>query len=158
MLDLGPYRSWDERAVADPYVMETVGWLYMYYLGQDRAARQRIGVARSKDGIVWEKLLTNPVVDFSAPAGEPAVFVWKGHYWMLITERDAHEHRTLAALWSNDGIHWTRQPGAIHGDQPWDSVVLCDPTVVGAMVWFGGGDVPSPDERLHGQIGMGWIQ
>jgi predicted GH43/DUF377 family glycosyl hydrolase len=173
VLDVGPYRSWDERAVADPYVVEVDGWLYMYYLGQDRAVppHQRIGVARSRDGISWEKLRSNPIVDMAAPgsggmdergAGEPAVFVWRGHYWMLITGRDAHEHRTLAALWSNDGIHWTRLPQVFSGDQPWDSTVLCDPSVIvtdaGVRIWFGGGDVARPDEGLHGQIGVGTIQ
>ena len=173
VLDVGPYRSWDERDVADPYVIEIGGWLYMYYLGQDRAVppHQRIGVARSRDGIAWEKLRSNPIVDMSAPgsggmdengAGEPAVFVWRGHYWMLITGRDAHEHRRLAALWSNDGIHWTRQPQVFSGDQPWDSMVICDPTVLvdgaAVRVWFGGGDVARPDERIHGQIGVGTLQ
>jgi len=174
VLDVGPYRSWDERAVADPYVVEAGGWLYLYYLGQDRAVappRQRIGVARSRDGISWEKLRTNPVVDISAPgsggmdengAGEPAVFIWKGRYWMLITGNDAQEHRRLAMYWSNDGVHWKRQPGAFSGDQSWDRVVVCDPTVVvdGSQVrlWFGGGDINSRDEGLHGQIGMGAVE
>jgi predicted GH43/DUF377 family glycosyl hydrolase len=171
VLEVGPYQSWDERGVADPYVIEIGGWLYMYYLGQDRAARQRIGVARSRDGVTWEKLRTNPIVDISAPgsgamdvrgAGEPAVFVWKGHYWMLLTGRDDHEHRRLAALWSSDGVLWTRQAGAISGDQPWDNTVICDPTVLvdgsSARLWFGGGDVASNDEGLHGQIGVGSLQ
>jgi predicted GH43/DUF377 family glycosyl hydrolase len=171
VLDVGPYRSWDERAVADPYVIETGGWLYLYYLGQDRAARQRIGVARSRDGIHWEKLRTNPIVEIADPgsggmdehgAGEPAVFVWKGRYWMLITGRDAGEHRRLAALWSDDGVRWTRQAGSFAGDQDWDRAVICDATVVvegsGVRVWFGGGDVARNDERLHGQVGTGRLE
>src|SRR5215471_14135598 len=58
VLDLGPSGSWDERAVADPYVIRIEPYFYMYYLGQDRAdpPRQRIGVARSRDGENWEKL------------------------------------------------------------------------------------------------------
>jgi predicted GH43/DUF377 family glycosyl hydrolase len=173
VLDVGPYRSWDERAVADPYVLEIDGWLYMYYLGQDRAVRQRIGVARSQDGISWEKLRANPVVDISPPgsgamdengAGEPAVFLWKGLYRMLITGRDSLEHRRLAALSSSDGVHWTRQLGAIAADQAWDSAVICDPAVIAdqpsgvVRFWFGGGDVARPDERIHGQIGAGAIR
>ena len=171
VLEPGPYQSWDERAVADPYVVEVGDWLYMYYLGQDRAVRQRIGVARSRDGISWEKLRSNPIVETAEPgsggmdedgAGEPAVYIWKGRYWMILTGNDAHEHRRLALLWSGDGVHWTRQPGAFSGDQTWDSVVVCDPTVVvdssGVRLWFGGGDKPSRDERLHGQIGIGSIQ
>jgi hypothetical protein len=36
--------------------------------------------------------------------------------------------------------------------------VICDPTIElldGRLtVWFGGGDAPSPDENLNGQIGV----
>jgi hypothetical protein len=28
----------------------------------------------------------------------------------------------------------------------------------GIRVWFGGGDVASPDENLHGQIGVAMLQ
>jgi predicted GH43/DUF377 family glycosyl hydrolase len=171
VLDVGPYESWDERDVADPYVIEVGEWLYMYYLGQDRARRQRIGVARSQDGMNWEKLRSNPVVEMAQPgsggvdeggAGEPAVFVWKGHYRMLITGTDAKQHRHLSALWSNDGVHWTREAAVISGEQAWDAIVVCDPTVVveetGVRLWFGGGDTTRPDEGLHGQIGVGRVE
>jgi hypothetical protein len=43
------------------------------------------------------------------------------------------------------------------GNQPWDSKVVCDPSVMvspgGLRVWFGGGDRAEPAENLHGQIG-----
>src|SRR5262245_24419843 len=42
-LETGPRGSWDERGVADPYVIRAGEYLYMYYLGQDRARRQRLG-------------------------------------------------------------------------------------------------------------------
>ncbi len=60
----GPFDSWDERTVADPYVIRIDPYFYMYYLGHDRAQppQQRIGVARSRDGIVWEKLRSNPIL------------------------------------------------------------------------------------------------
>ncbi len=105
VLDLGPYQSWDERAVADPYVIEAGGWLYLYYLGQDRSARQRIGVARSQDGVSWEKLRANPIVEISDAgsggmdehgAGEPAVFFSQGPL------PDA-DHRTRRARASTSG-------------------------------------------------------
>ncbi len=39
---------------------------------------------------------------------------------------------------------------------------MCDPTVEVTpgeiRVWFGGGDVPSPDQGLHGQIGVGVLR
>ena len=60
VLEPGPYMSWDERGVADPWVMRVEPYFYLYYLGQDRAGRQRLGVARSRDGIGWEKLRSSP--------------------------------------------------------------------------------------------------
>lgn len=161
VLDTGPAGSWDERAVADPYVLRAGGAFYMYYLGQDRAVRQRIGVARSTDGVRWEKLRSNPVLEMDsdeAGIGEPAAWPYQGFYWMLYTVRDFNENRYLRLARSTDGVHWTRLEAQFRGTQAWDSKVVCDPTVVvegdRILVWFGGGDVASPDENLHGQIGF----
>jgi predicted GH43/DUF377 family glycosyl hydrolase len=161
VLETGPFMSWDEVAVADPYVIRIGNYFYMYYLGQDRTVRQRLGVARSTDGIRWEKLRANPILDMEdeeAGLGEPAVWQYQGFYWMLYTVRDFSENRYLRLARSTDGIQWTRLPQQFRGEQPWNSKVICDPTVVVAgdrmLVWFGGGDVASPDENLHGQIGF----
>jgi hypothetical protein len=59
---------------------------------------------------------------------------------------------------STDGVHWEKLPAVFEGRHAWDSRVICDPTIElldGRLaVWFGGGDAPSPDENLHGQIGV----
>jgi hypothetical protein len=161
VLDVGPMGSWDERVVADPYVIRIEPYFYMYYLGQDRAIRQRIGVARSGDGIHWEKLRANPVVemdDEEAGIGEPAVWQSDGFYWMLYTVRDFAEGRYLRLARSTDGVRWTKLAVRYKGTEAWNSKVICDPSVVvesgRILVWFGGGDVASPDENLHGQIGF----
>jgi predicted GH43/DUF377 family glycosyl hydrolase len=153
--------SFDERSAADPYVIRIDPYFYMYYLGQDRAVRQRLGVARSLDGKQWEKLRANPILeaaDDEAGLGEPAVWQSDGFYWMLFTVRRFDETRFLGLARSTDGVRWTRLPVKYAGTQPWNSKVLCDPTVVvesGTIkVWFGGGDAASPDENLHGQIGF----
>jgi predicted GH43/DUF377 family glycosyl hydrolase len=153
--------SWDERAVADPYVIRIQPHFYMYYLGQDRAVRQRIGVARSDDGLHWEKLRANPVVEMDeeeAGIGEPAVWQSDGFYWMLYTVRDFAENRYLRLARSTNGVRWSKLAVRYKGTEAWNSKVICDPTVVvdggRILVWFGGGDVASPDENLHGQIGF----
>lgn len=171
VLRCGPRGSWDERGVADPYVLEVAGTLYMYFLGQDRARRQRLGVARSEDGRRWRKLRANPILELGEPGsfdenglGEPAVWASHGSYWMLYTGRDRAEHRRVGLARSYDGIHWRRVSDAAlaEGARPWNSAVICDPTVVeesGRLrVWFGGGDRPRPDERLNGQIGLAELQ
>ncbi len=165
VLEPGPRGSWDERGVADPYVIEAGGAFYMYYLGQDRARRQRLGLARSRDGVAWEKLRSNPILELGGlnafdeiGLGEPAVFVWQNVYWMMYTGRDRAEHRRLGLAWSRDGVQWTRLPWVAEGRQPWNQAVLCDPTALveadTVHVWFGGGSKPSPDENLDGQIGF----
>jgi predicted GH43/DUF377 family glycosyl hydrolase len=165
VLTTGPYGSWDERGVADPYVIRAGRGYYMFYLGMDRARRQRLGVAASDDGVIWYKLRSNPILElgefgaFDAKGlGEPAVWALRGYYWMLYTGRDAGEMRRLGLARSRDGVHWEKLPLVIGGEQAWDSKVICDPAVITngdqVTVWFGGGDVASPDQNLDGQIGL----
>jgi predicted GH43/DUF377 family glycosyl hydrolase len=169
VLKTGPRGSWDEGGVADPYVIERNGELYMYYLGMDRARRQRLGVARSADGAVWEKLISNPIMELGDPGtfdeiglGEPAVWSSGGSYWILYTGRARGERRRIGLAKSPDGIVWTREPLVIEVASDWDREVVCDPTVEvlpdGVRIWFGGGDVPRPDQGLHGQIGVGMLR
>jgi predicted GH43/DUF377 family glycosyl hydrolase len=166
----GPRGSWDERATGDPYVIRLEdGFYYMYYLGEDRARRQRLGVARSRDGVTWEKLRASPVLELGGAGafdeeglGEPAVWKSDGWYWMLYTGRDRKENRRLGLARSADGVKWERTPLVIAGESAWDGRVVCDPTVEaaaeGVRVWFGGGDAASPDENLHGAIGLGSLR
>lgn len=170
VIDLGPRGSWEERGVADPYVVRFGGAFYAYYLGQDRAKQQRLGVARSADGVTWTKLRSNPVLELGEPGtfdenglGEPAVWFWGGSYWMLYTGRDRNEVRRMGLAQSRDGVRWTKLPApVIAGDRAWNREVVCDATVEvrrdGVHVWFGGGDQPKPDERLNGQIGYAMLR
>jgi predicted GH43/DUF377 family glycosyl hydrolase len=171
VLHSGPYRSWDEKGVADPYVIQADGWFFMYYLGQDRARRQRLGVARSRDGKEWQKYRGNPILKLGATGrfdetglGEPAVWSEQNWYWMLYTARDPKEHRRLGLAKSRDGVNWTRvteQP-VLSGSQAWNSAVVCDPHVVAGtsplQVYFGGGNQPQPAENLNGQIGYATLK
>lgn len=169
VLGYGPRGAWDERAVADPYALRIGPYFYLYYLGQDRARRQRLGVARSADGVRWEKLRANPILELGGAGafdeeglGEPAVWSSGGWYWMLYTGRDRQENRRLGLARSHDGVTWRKLPQVFSGPQPWSGKVICDPSVEvrpeGVRVWFGGGDVASPDENLHGQIGVAWLR
>jgi len=165
----GPRGSWDERGVADPYVIRAGATLYMFYLGQDRAARQRLGLARSRDGVRWEKLRGNPILELGDPGafdenglGEPAVWQAKGFYWMLYTGRDTHENRRLGLARSTDGVVWHKLPAVFSGSEAWDARVVCDASVLASesqvRVWFGGGDKARPDENLDGQIGFAMLR
>lgn len=171
VVPVGPRGSFDERAAADPYVIRRGEYFYLFYLGQDRARRQRLGIARSLDGVVWEKLRSNPVLELGGIGsfdenglGEPAVWTSGGAYWMLYTGRDRSERRRLGLARSIDGVNWQRDSSfaPVEGDQSWNSAVLCDPSVEvhgnEVRVWFGGGDLPRPDQGIHGQIGLGLLR
>jgi predicted GH43/DUF377 family glycosyl hydrolase len=164
VLDKGPRGSWDEMGVGDPEVIRLRRQYYMFYVGMDRARRQRLGVATSADGIVWYKLRQNPILELGADGkfdenglGEPAVWASNGYYWMLYTGRARDEVRRIGMARSQDGVQWERLPEVFAGDRPWNSKVICDPTVLvesgRVRVWFGGGDVARPDQNIHGQIG-----
>lgn len=119
----------------------------------------------------WEKLRSNPILELGEVGsfdenglGEPAVWSSGGSYWMLYTGRDHGERRRIGLARSSDGVHWARELNfkPIAGDQPWNREVMCDPSVevMGDQirVWFGGGDLPRPDQGLHGQIGLGFLK
>lgn len=165
VLETGPRGSWDERGAGDPYVIRAGPNYYMFYLGMDRSERQSLGVAMSADGVAWYKLRSNPILqpgDYGSfdenGLGEPAVWVAHGYYWMLFTGRDRNENRRLGLARSREGIRWEKLPAVIAGDQQWNTKVICDPTVImegdHVRVWFGGGDVPRPDQNIDGQIGL----
>jgi predicted GH43/DUF377 family glycosyl hydrolase len=170
VLELGPRGSWDERGVADPYAVRYGGLYYLYYLGQDRAARQRLGVARSADGVTWTKFRLNPVLELGEAGafdenglGEPAVWFSNGSYWMLYTGRDRAENRRMGFARSQDGVAWRKLTAPVlAGTFPWNRKVVCDATVEvisgGVRVWYGGGSVARPDERLNGHIGYGMLR
>lgn len=167
VLEPGPRRSWDEAAVADPYVFRCGEIYTMYYLGQDVRGVQRLGAATSPDGVRWQKSDRNPLLEPGGPEefderglGEPAVFFADGEFWMLYVGRDAHEARRVGWARSSDGVRWTKAPerGLLAGGSGWDAAVFCDPTVVvdagRLLLWYGGGNRPSPDENLNGAIGL----
>ena len=169
VLDFGPRGGWDEISLGDPYVTSIGDFFYLYYLGQDRARRQRLGLARSRDGVHWQKLRANPVLELGgydafdeAGLGEPAVWRSHGSYWMLYTGRDRSERRRMGMAGSANGVEWRRVPPVIAGEHEWNSAVVCDATVLPGnghvRVWFGGGNRPSPDENLNGAIGVAYLR
>lgn len=162
----GPRGSWDETAVADPYALACGEWFYLFYLGQNRHGRQRLGLARSRDGVHWQKEHRNPLLAGGGPGafdergvGEPAVFRAGDTFYMLYAGRSRGEHRQIGWAESPDGVNWKKMENAprLAGGAEWSRAVVCDPEILveeGRLkVLFGAGDKPSPDENLNGAIG-----
>ncbi|WP_237710281.1 hypothetical protein [Rhodanobacter fulvus] len=167
VLDVGRPHAWDGKAVGDPYVIVRGSKLYLYYLGMDEHNIQRLGVAMSSDGERWTKFAGNPILDVGAAStfdenglGEPSVVFSAPFYYMIYTGRSASESRDLGYAISSDGVSWKKMStaGVFTDRKGWNDKVICDSTILGNddgsfTVWYGGGDVARPDERIDGQIG-----
>jgi hypothetical protein len=86
------------------YALPSGGWRMWY---KDEAHGSHIYAADSEDLNRWE--VVGPVVISSAQEG-PAVFWWRGAYWMLIDRWQG-----MAVLRSADLMNWTAQMGTILG-------------------------------------------
>ncbi|MBB6678786.1 hypothetical protein H4Q31_15960 [Cohnella lubricantis] len=171
VLTTGPDHTWDSMGVADPYVIKHKDFYYMYYLGMDEMSVQRLGVARSRDGVVWEKSVANPILDVGTKGsfdenglGEPSVFYNAPYFYMVYTGRDAGEKRDIGLAVSLDGVHWKKQNyNGLFADRKsgtWDDSVICDTTfwmddnASSLWMWYGGGNKPLPAEGLNGAVGL----
>ncbi|SCW85490.1 Glycosyl hydrolases family 32 N-terminal domain-containing protein [Paenibacillus tianmuensis] len=170
VLTAGDKHSWDSNGVADPYVIEHNGMLYMYFLGMDEMQVQRLGIARSEDGIKWEKI-GKPIMDVGPKGsfdenglGEPSVIYYAPYFYMLYTGRAADEKRDIGVAISLDGVNWKKlNYNGLFNDRKidtWDGSVICDTTILlenesGLLnVWYGGGNKPEPAQNLNGDVGL----
>jgi hypothetical protein len=94
-----------ERVIdAFVYAKPSGGWRMWY---KDEAHGSQIYAADSEDLFSWK--VRGPVVTGSAQEG-PAVFWWRGSYWMIVDRWQG-----MAVLRSDDLERWTEQPGRILG-------------------------------------------
>ncbi|WP_322924136.1 hypothetical protein [Paenibacillus campi] len=171
VLEVGSEHTWDSDGVADPYVIKHGDYLYLYYLGMNEMKVQRLGVARSKDGIHWDKLSSNPILDVGAAGtfdenglGEPSVVYYAPYFYMIYTGRNASETRDVGLAISSDGINWRKMDtaGLFPNRAPgsWDQYVICDTTLWldsptnKLYAWYGGGNKQEPAQNLNGNIGL----
>ena len=166
---LGGGQDWESAGIGDPYVIEFDGKLYMYYLGQNELGIQSLGLASSTNGTDWIEYKNNPIMDVGAKGafdeaglGEPSVIYKAPYFYMVYTGRNANEQRNIGIAVSSDGVTWKKHnyEGIVDlFGNTWNNQVICDTTLMedddgSILVWYGGGNVPSPDENLNGNIGL----
>lgn len=167
VLSTGDEGTWESNAVADPYAIVKNDVIYLYYLGQNEAGIQRLGVAMSIDGMKWTKSVANPILDVGSAGafdenglGEPSVYYESPYYYMLYTGRNMKEERNIGLAVSLNGIDWRKfsYNGEFHQSEEWNSAVICDTTFQKVdeevLVYYGGGNEPEPAQNLNGQIGV----
>ncbi|WP_240543580.1 family 43 glycosylhydrolase [Spirosoma foliorum] len=78
---LKPELPWEGECIEGASVVERNGQLYMFYAGAYNNWPQQIGVARSTDGIHWERVQSEPFLKNGAPgtwnsseSGHPHIF------------------------------------------------------------------------------------
>ncbi len=73
-----PGAAWESARVAGAHVFRHDGWLYAAYIGfADGFEDSAIGIARSSDGIHWQRHVGNPVLARGAPGGFDSINVYK---------------------------------------------------------------------------------
>ena len=129
------------RLSADPYVIR-IGepYFYLYYLGQDRARRQRLGLARSRDGAsAGRSCRSSPVLELGGAGSRSMRSAWESprcgrHTWLVLDalHRPRRLPKTAASAWPApvDGVACGSSCRSFFeaSADPWDSrTVLCDP-------------------------------
>jgi predicted GH43/DUF377 family glycosyl hydrolase len=78
---LEPMLPWEKQCIEAPSVMRRGDTLVMFYAGGYNNDPQQIGIATSRDGLAWTRLMTEPLVGNGRPgtwnsseSGHPGVF------------------------------------------------------------------------------------
>ena len=78
---MGSYESFDENGLGEPALWSMHGWYWMLYTGRARDEQRRMGIARSRDGLHWDRLpdiLTGGQAWNAKVACDPTVLVEGG--------------------------------------------------------------------------------
>lgn len=100
---LYPQLEWEGECIEAPSVIVRGDWLYMFYAGAYNNWPQQVGIARSSDGVHWQRLSDEPFLRVGEPgewncseSGHPHIF------------NDAANGRTYLFYQGNDtkGKNW----------------------------------------------------
>ncbi|KPJ79006.1 MAG: hypothetical protein AMJ54_00670 [Deltaproteobacteria bacterium SG8_13] len=139
VLGPGVAGAWDSESVAHPSVMRRAGVFWMYYGGTD-GNRQRIGLARSGNGIDWKKL-PGPVFSPGPPGSwdaggvnHPSVLHDGRRFVMAYAgwpDGRSAIYSQIGIAVSTDGMKWSRlaaKPVLGYGGKGhWDEIGLMAP-------------------------------
>lgn len=118
---LKPELDWEKRCIEAPTVCRRGDTLYMFYAGGYNNEPQQIGVASSRDGIVWKRLSDRPFLPSGPPgswneseSGHPGVFVdADGTTWLF---HQGNNDRGKTWYLSRVRIGWKEGAPVVEGD------------------------------------------
>lgn len=112
---LKPEFPWEETCTEGASVIRINGWYYMFYAGAYNNRPQQIGLARSRDGVKWNKISNKPFLQNGDPgtwnsseSGHPHIFMDRdGRTWLFFQgNNDSGKTWYLSKieiLWNEDG-------------------------------------------------------
>lgn len=155
VIDLGPTGSPDEVQAATPSVLRESDGYRMWYAAWAPRSNHTICVARSRDGISWERENGGRSVEGLNPATAfgPAVCRSGSDYVMLYMSLATT--RAIYAAASSDGLHWRMlnagRPVIVPSGHGFDANVAGHPwvekTVQGYRIWYTGYDTSGSSLR-----------
>ena len=118
---LRPELPWEQQCIEAPSVCRRGEVLYMFYAGAYNNAPQQIGVATSRDGLKWTRLLTSPFLPHGKPgtwnaseSGHPGVYVAPNGETHLFYQGNNDRGRTWYL--SRVKLDWTERGPVLAGE------------------------------------------
>ena len=159
VLSPGNSGAWEDAGVGHPSVIYDGSQFVMAYRGWevgDPDTRSRIGIATSDNGIDWQRLADNPVLEYGDQGewdefGLLAPRLWSddGRYYMNYSGKDVgsrlssvgHAYADSLASWKKDSSN----PMIDHNTVPYEEIEWAAPVQIGQFwflltpAWFDGG-------------------
>jgi len=118
---LRPELPWEQQCIEAPSLCRRGEVLYMFYAGAYNNAPQQIGVATSRDGLKWTRLLTSPFLPHGKPgtwnaseSGHPGVYVAPNGETHLFYQGNNDRGRTWYL--SRVKLDWTERGPVLAGE------------------------------------------
>ncbi len=142
----GQIGAWDSATVEVGSVFWNGTMFLMWYRGSNSTSVDTgaVGLATSKDGLLWTKYSGNPILNPTAFGADqkyvasPYAFRYALRYTIWYTGRGATQpsspSTSILSATSNDGIHWLKSGTAALSPstdtKAWDSGALYSPSVI----------------------------
>ena len=140
ILKLGSKGDFDELSIFEPSVLFKDNEYYMWYAGMSNKLQVSFGLAKSKDGVNWEKKGKVLEIDVERQNRKEAGIIedniiWNGKEFEMFYAILLDEGKIVGPIWhaiSSDGITWKKDKKPIlnFGAEGWTAQGLASPTVL----------------------------
>jgi len=167
VLTLGKKGSFDELTIGEPSVLIKDGEYWMWYAGMSGNLKVTIGLAKSKDGVVWEKKGKVLELDVEREGRKEVGIIeehviWNGSEFEMFYAVLQDEGQVVNPIWhatSKDGIAWVKDSSPIlrKGDEnSWNGQSIASPSVLledgKYRMWYSGSHT---DGKTFFELGIG---